>query len=131
MAEEYFDSVLRHAEQCAEELDELGTILQNRRWTRLEQRAAERSLQLLVEACIGVAKRWVKHLGLTVPLDAYPCFEKLVEKGLIAPHPPDSWRKIVGLRNVRPQQRHVRNGSPAQKMRGIEPKFDIFLPKPG
>jgi len=100
MAEEYFDSVLRHAEQCVEELDELGTISQDRRWTRLEQRAAERSLQLLVEACIGVAKRWVKHLGLTVPLDAYPCFEKLAEKGLIAPHPPDAWRKIVGLRNV-------------------------------
>ena len=100
MVNEYFDSVLRHAEQCVEELDELGQILHGRGWTRLEQRAAERSLQLLVEACIGIAKRWVKHLGLTVPLDAYPCFEKLAERGQITDNPPDVWRKIVGLRNV-------------------------------
>ena len=57
-------------------------------------------LQVLVEACIGAAKRWVKHLGLAVPLDAYPCFEKLVEKGRTSPHAADAWRRIVGLRNV-------------------------------
>jgi len=50
------------------DLDELAALssLSNR-----DYYAAERLLQVSVEACIGIAKHWLKFLKQPVPNDAY------------------------------------------------------------
>ena len=42
------------------ELSEIRAILALRALSNLEYRAAERTLQVSIEACIGVAKHWAK-----------------------------------------------------------------------
>lgn len=79
------------------ELDELATLptLKNR-----DYYAAERLLQVLIEACVGISKRWLKSLGKPVPPDAYKSFELLVSYGLLPREDLSKWRKIIGLRNA-------------------------------
>lgn len=79
------------------ELDELATltVLKNR-----DYYAAERLLQVLIEACIGLSKHWLKSLGKSVPSDAYKSFEMLVSYGLLPSDDLIKWRKIIGLRNA-------------------------------
>lgn len=62
--------------------------------------AAERLLQVLVEACIGISKHWLKSLKKTVPNDAYKTFELLVQFNLLPESDLTTWRKIIGLRNA-------------------------------
>ena len=45
------------------ELLEIRTILAERPLSNLEYRAAERTLQVAIEACIGIAKHWAKALA--------------------------------------------------------------------
>ncbi len=45
------------------ELSEIRAILALRALSNLEYRAAERTLQVSIEACIGVAKHWAKALA--------------------------------------------------------------------
>lgn len=79
------------------ELDELSTlsVLKNR-----DYYAAERLLQVLIEACIGISKRWIKVLDKPVPHDAYKSFEMLVSHGFLSSDELIKWRKIIGLRNA-------------------------------
>jgi uncharacterized protein YutE (UPF0331/DUF86 family) len=79
------------------ELDELAntTPLANR-----DYYAAERLLQVLIEACIGISKHWLKFLGKSVPNDAYKSFELLVQYNLLPAHELATWRKVIGLRNA-------------------------------
>jgi len=79
------------------ELDELATLptLKNR-----DYYATERLLQVLIEACIGISKRWIKTLAKPVPHDAYKNFEILVSYGLLPSDDLIKWRKIIGLRNA-------------------------------
>jgi uncharacterized protein YutE (UPF0331/DUF86 family) len=79
------------------ELDELATLptLKNR-----DYYAAERLLQVLIEACIGISKRWIKRLAKPVPHDAYKSFEILVSHGVLPWDDLIKWRKIIGLRNA-------------------------------
>lgn len=57
-------------------------------------------LQILVEACIGVSKHWLKFLNKSVPNEAYQAFESLVRFGLLSESELSTWRKIIGLRNA-------------------------------
>ena len=56
----YLNAIDRHCKDCLEDLADLTGIVKQRPFTRIERRAAERSLQVLIEACIGVAKYWLK-----------------------------------------------------------------------
>ncbi|MFS2221020.1 type VII toxin-antitoxin system HepT family RNase toxin [Pantoea sp. B65] len=82
------------------ELLELRTLLSQRPLSNLEYRAAERTLQVSIEACIGVAKHWAKTLAGHSPQDAYQAFEILTQRGVQPIEALTGWRKIIGLRNV-------------------------------
>ncbi|MGY4107665.1 type VII toxin-antitoxin system HepT family RNase toxin [Aeromonas encheleia] len=82
------------------ELSEIRAILALRALSNLEYRAAERTLQVSIEACIGVAKHWAKALAGHTPQDAYQAFEILAQRGELSPDTLSGWRKIIGLRNA-------------------------------
>lgn len=82
------------------ELSEIRAILALRVLSNLEYRAAERTLQVSIEACIGVAKHWAKALASHTPQDAYQAFEILAQRGELSPDTLIGWRKIIGLRNA-------------------------------
>ena len=82
------------------ELPEIRAILALRALSNLEYRAAERTLQVSIEACIGVAKHWAKTLAGHTPQDAYQAFEILAQRGELSPDTLIGWRKIIGLRNA-------------------------------
>ncbi|BCR31239.1 hypothetical protein KAM448_40780 [Aeromonas caviae] len=82
------------------ELSEIRAILALRALSNLEYRAAERTLQVSIEACIGVAKHWAKALASHTPQDAYQALEILAQRGELSPDTLIGWRKIIGLRNA-------------------------------
>ena len=82
------------------ELSEIRAILALRALSNLEYRAAERTLQVSIEACIGVAKHWAKALASHTPQDAYQAFEILAQRGELSPDTLIGWRKMIGLRNA-------------------------------
>ncbi|MGL5948559.1 MAG: type VII toxin-antitoxin system HepT family RNase toxin [Aeromonas sp.] len=82
------------------DLAEIKQLLIQRSLSNLEYRAAERSLQVTIEACIGVAKHWAKGLTGRNPQDAYQAFEWLCQQGQVAESTLINWRKIIGLRNA-------------------------------
>lgn len=85
--------------QLKEELQEIRDQLDQQGYLgSIAYRAAERNLQLLVEACIGIAKQSLKANGLEVPSDARQAFSKLRSKGLDPTQIP--WVKVVGMRNA-------------------------------
>ncbi|MBL4831826.1 MAG: DUF86 domain-containing protein [Aliivibrio sp.] len=49
-----------HIAQLHSELEGLNEIISERPFSRYEYRAAERTLQIVIEACIGIAKHWNK-----------------------------------------------------------------------
>lgn len=81
------------------ELQGLTDIISQRDLNRYEYRAAERTLQILIEACIGIAKHWNYALYKTAPADAYSAFEKLSQQGIEGINDVE-WRKIIGMRNA-------------------------------
>jgi len=81
------------------ELKGLSEIIAQRPLSQYEYRAAERTLQILIEACIGIAKHWSYAVVKTAPADAYTAFEKLAQAG-IEDIEPIEWRKIIGMRNA-------------------------------
>lgn len=100
MPEAYLDSIEQHSQECREDLDALSVIAVQRPFSRIERRAAERALQVLIEACIGAAKFWLKAEHLNLPLDAYESFAKLAELQKLSLDELTQWRKIVGMRNA-------------------------------
>ena len=82
------------------ELSEIRAILALRALSNLEYRAAERTMQVSIEACIGVAKHWARALAGHTPQDAYQAFEILAQRGELSPDTLIGWRKIIGLRNA-------------------------------
>ncbi|MGL4885353.1 MAG: type VII toxin-antitoxin system HepT family RNase toxin [Aeromonas veronii] len=82
------------------ELSQIHAILAQRALSNLEYRAAERTLQVSIEASIGVAKHWAKALAGHSPQDAYQAFEILVQRGELTPDSLGGWRKVIGLRNA-------------------------------
>lgn len=95
--EVYLDELNKQVKNYVFELDELAQLpdLKNRDFY-----ATERLLQVLIEACIGITKHWLKFLGKTVPNDAYKSFELLVSLELLTVTELSKWRKIIGLRNA-------------------------------
>ena len=81
------------------ELQGLTDIISQRDLNRYEYRAAERTLQILIAACIGIAKHWNYALYKTAPADAYSAFEKLSQQGIEGINDVE-WRKIIGMRNA-------------------------------
>ena len=100
MPTNYIAAIDQHSKECLEDLDSLADIARQRHFNRMEMRAAERSLQVLIEACIGVAKYWLKSEHKHLPVDAYESFTKLAELQIISKDELKQWRKIIGMRNA-------------------------------
>ncbi|MEY4718700.1 MAG: hypothetical protein RL563_1318 [Pseudomonadota bacterium] len=99
MDDTYLFSMREHLAELHSELQGLTAIIQQRELSRYEYRAAERTLQVLIEACIGIAKHWTYVLFKTTPADGYTAFAKLSQHGLEGIHDVQ-WRKIIGMRNA-------------------------------
>lgn len=100
MLDSYVDSIQEHVKQSVEDLDSINELLLTRHWTRVEQKGAERLIQVLVEACIGIAKHWLKKEQKSLPSDAYSVFDKLLTLQVISPPEAQQWRRIIGMRNA-------------------------------
>ncbi len=100
MPDNYLNSIERHSLECREDLDALSAIAGQRSFSRIERRAAERALQVLIEASIGAAKYWLKAERKNPPLDAYDSFAKLAELHKISSDELKQWRKITGMRDA-------------------------------
>jgi len=100
MLNPYTDAIQQHVNETVEDLETIYHILQQRPWTRIERKGAERLLQTLVEACIGVAKHWLKQQNKVLPIEAYAVFEKLMDLQLITADDMQNWQKIIGMRNA-------------------------------
>ena len=74
----FVDAIQQHAQESVEDLDTPHDILKQRSWTRVERKGAERLLQTLVEACIGVSKHWLKQQNKVLTTDAYGVFKKFI-----------------------------------------------------
>ncbi|CAM3402475.1 type VII toxin-antitoxin system HepT family RNase toxin [Halomonas lysinitropha] len=99
MESEYIDAMREHFATLAEELEQLHqAALKPEGLNALLHRAAERNLQLLTEACIGITKQRLKSLGAVVPSDARKAFDKL--RSLDHDTSQIPWNKVVGLRNA-------------------------------
>lgn len=94
----YAQSIGAHIAQLAEELAGLEAIASERHLSQYEYRAAERGLQLLIEATIGIARRVLRAQGLALPLEARDAFAKLRLSGL--DNTTVEWNKVVGMRNA-------------------------------
>lgn len=85
--------------ELAEELEEILKHTESKAIvSRMVYRSAERSLQLLTEACIAIAKQSLKGVGKEVPADARKVFSKLKMLGM-DPTGAD-WNRIIGMRNA-------------------------------
>ena len=100
MLNTYVEAIQQHVNESVEDLDSIYLILQERSWTRVERKGAERLLQTLVEACIGISKHWLKQQNKVLPVDAYSVFEKLMDLQLISMDDAQEWRRIIGMRNA-------------------------------
>lgn len=98
MKESYTLSMKQHLLVLQGELEALSDIDKERSLNQFEYRAAERTLQVLIEACIGIAKQWSYGLSNIPPTDAYNAFERLTMLG----HDISDvkWRHIIGMRNA-------------------------------
>jgi uncharacterized protein YutE (UPF0331/DUF86 family) len=96
----YVEAIQQHVNESVEDLETLHTILQERTWTRIERKGAERLLQTLVEACIGLSKHWLKQQNKVLPVDAYSVFEKLMDLQLVSSDEAQEWQRIIGMRNA-------------------------------
>ena len=97
MLNAYSSSMQEHIQQLVSQLDQLASI--ERSLNQFESLASERLLQVLIEACIGIAKHWVKHQGLGIASDANRAFVLLEQSGQWTSKELD-WRKIIGMRNA-------------------------------
>lgn len=95
----YLFSMQEHLVEIKSDLLGLTEIIQQRNLNRYEYRAAERTLQILIEACIGIAKHWNYALSKTAPADAYSAFEALSQQGVEGLEEVE-WKKIIGMRNA-------------------------------
>ena len=68
-------------------------------WTSVVKILA-RLLQVLIEACIGLAKQWLKQHQKVIPNDAYESMQKLADLGMISGKDLLNWRKVIGMRNA-------------------------------
>jgi uncharacterized protein YutE (UPF0331/DUF86 family) len=93
----YVKSMRGHIQHIVSQLDQLADA--KKPLNQFESLAAERLLQVLIEACIGIAKHWVKHQKLGVAQDANRAFLLLEQNGEYT-EGSLNWRKIIGMRNA-------------------------------
>lgn len=99
MDEAYRSAMQEQLAELEEDLQLLAQSMAEKGYAdRHEYRAAERNLQLLVEACIGIGKRMLKARGKHVPNQAREVFAKLQALGLDTGNVP--WNKVIGMRNA-------------------------------
>lgn len=99
MDKHYQDAMIEHVAELEEELTEYRQyIMQNNAAKLMAYRAIERVMQLLIEACIGIAKQSIKAKNKQVPSDARKAFEKMAELGMDTLGA--DWKSIVGMRNA-------------------------------
>lgn len=99
MDEAYRLAMQEQIAELEEQLAEIEDIIQQQGYvSTLVYRAAERNLQLLVEACIGIAKHTLKCLGKQVPSEARQVFAKLKAEGQDDSDIP--WQQVIGMRNA-------------------------------
>lgn len=98
ISESYLYSLKQHADDCEANLKLLAKQYQQGPLNRIQQLAAERTLQVLLEATIGAAKHWAKKVTGHPSNEAMKAFNQLLQTGLISDDIP--WRKMVGLRNT-------------------------------
>ena len=98
MEEAYKIAMREHLAQIEEEMNEIEALASANNLSALAYRAAERNLQLLIEACIGIAKQVLKANDFQVPIDAREVFSKLKIRGLDPGHA--DWNRIIGMRNA-------------------------------
>ncbi|OPX54373.1 Uncharacterized conserved protein YutE, UPF0331/DUF86 family [Oceanospirillum multiglobuliferum] len=98
MEQEYVLAMQEQLQELSEELAELSELVLFGNISRIAYRATERNLQLLTEACIGIAKQRLKSLGVVLPNDARQTFNKLSALGCDASG--IEWNKVIGLRNA-------------------------------
>ena len=99
MNEAYVISMRQHVQEQLETLNELAEAIKLQPLRKIERLAAERSLQIMIEAAIGVAKHCCKKAGKTNSGDAY--------KNLLTAHdllnsniPHATLKGAVGMRNA-------------------------------
>ncbi len=95
---QYLTSVQEHVNECEADIQRLRDHLQHHTWGRFEELAAERTLQILIEAAIGIAKHWSKTVTGHISTEGLQAFRRLEAEQLIEKS--DDWRKMVGLRNA-------------------------------
>ena len=95
----YTQSMKSHIKQLESELRGLTDILQERPLSKYEYRASERTVQIIIGACIGIAKHWCKQLGQPAPESAYAAFQMLSDSG-IEEVKQTRWKQIIGMRNA-------------------------------
>lgn len=98
MNDSYTISMREHLLVISSELDALSDIDSQRPLNQFEYRAAEGTLQILIEACIGIAKQWSYALSNNAPSDAYSAFERLSMLGVDISSV--EWRRVIGMRNA-------------------------------
>jgi len=99
MNEAYVISMRQHVQEQLETLNELAEITKRQPLRKIERLAVERSLQIVIEAAIGVAKHCCKKAGKTHSGDAY--------KNLLTAHdllnsniPHAALKGAAGMRNA-------------------------------
>lgn len=98
MDEAYRDAMREQLAQLAEDLAVIENLPAQEQRSAIVYRATERNLQLLIEACIGIAKQTLKARDEVVPGDARKVFEKLKSLGLDSTDA--DWQRIIGMRNA-------------------------------
>jgi uncharacterized protein YutE (UPF0331/DUF86 family) len=99
MDKHYRDAMIEHITELEEELGEYRShVLGESAINLMAYRAIERAMQLLIEACIGIAKQSIKGKGKQVPSDARKAFEKMTELGMDVVT--SDWKSIIGMRNA-------------------------------
>lgn len=99
--ENYLAILKEHVLNYQELLSELTLKVKSESLTKFDYLAAERLLQVLVEAAVGFAKQWVKASNINVAANAYDDFKILQQTlGKITEDELDIWKRIIGLRNT-------------------------------
>ncbi len=99
MSQAYITSIHQHVQEQLDTLGELADNAKQRPLRKIERLAAERSLQILVEAAIGVAKHCCKKAGKASSGDAYR--NLLTTHDLLSSNIPHATLKgAVGMRNA-------------------------------
>jgi len=96
----YLQSIFEHTNEHIEALDELSELLPQRSLTFHERNSAQRSIQVVVEACIGLSKHTLKSAQKQVLGDAASTALKALELLPTSAITPAELKGAIGMRNA-------------------------------